>query len=77
MRWVSIFTYGQIVVRRTCYVEIGDWIYNPGSVQDLPQVLEESVYPGFHSAPNSQKHRSLIARVSVMRNNRNSLPNPL
>jgi hypothetical protein len=41
MRWVSIFTYGQIVVRRTRYVEIGDWISSPG--QDLPQVLEESV----------------------------------
>jgi hypothetical protein len=60
MRGVSIFTYGQIVVRhkergtnrRTCYyVEIGNWISSLGSVQYLTQVLEESVYPGFHSAP--------------------------
>jgi hypothetical protein len=55
MRWVSILTYGQIVVRHiergTCYVEIGDWISDPGSVQDLPPGLEESEYPGFHSAP--------------------------
>jgi hypothetical protein len=36
MRWVSIFTYGQIVVRHiergTCCLEIGDWISDPGSV---------------------------------------------
>jgi hypothetical protein len=59
MRWVSIFTYGQIVVRhnergtnlRTFYVAIGDWISDSGSVQDFPPVLEESEYPGFHSAP--------------------------
>jgi hypothetical protein len=59
MRWVPIFTYGQIVVRRnergtslrTFYVAIGDWISDSESVQDFPSVLEELEYPGFHSAP--------------------------